>query len=481
MSAHALYSATCCDIESPMKRRVSRSDLQAVDEHHAWLDDDDDDDDKRIARRSRARTTRRAVVTAAAFLIACSTVVAFQNETSATFANSLEPDLRLAYVASPHAERLELLDKWWRRQRALDNNISFTRLREPAAGVPRPCAVEFMPAEVAKQLTSDVRTLFIGNSIVASHDLAGRYRALVAAAMPRATVQVATLSEARLSLADHSARMEEEEGKTAQVRGGSPISLLRGRWTHVVLQEQSQLPALLALRIGASHADPAQHEQEHLDGEIARSRAAVRVLAAKASSLGAQAVVLMQTWGSRDGDSRTDVWPRWVGDSFHTFEGMQQHITAGCHALAREARAAISDAPAGFPLYNAPRQREHSNGGGTIATVRVAPVGEAFNAMRNAIDGGMPAKPLAPDLFRRLYALDDAHPSQGGTDLAAAVLMHTLHGLIPSLPPEYGDDPFAHQLRAAAAEAVGCISSTAPSTSSVDVDVEHRTDYIWSP
>lgn len=81
MSAHALYSATCCDIESPMKRRVSRSDLQAVDEHHAWLDDDDDDDDKRIARRSRARTTRRAVVTAAAFLIACSTVVAFQNET----------------------------------------------------------------------------------------------------------------------------------------------------------------------------------------------------------------------------------------------------------------------------------------------------------------------------------------------------------------------------------------------------------------
>ena len=320
--------------------------------------------------------------------------------------------------------------------------------------------------------------LFIGNSFISG--VAEAYRALITSAMPNATVTVKAVATASYKLTDHVATL-----------GGA--TLHGRRWTHVVLQEQSQIPGLLALSRdlggggGSSGASGSTREwpglqpsQPSLDADCDASRAACRALAAQASSVGAHAIVLLQTWAWRDGD---DTMSAAIGEGFTSYGAMQARLAEGYHLLAGEARRAIAEAPPGFPTADAPKSIEHANGGGIAAAVRVAPVGEAFRALReheerSGISGGRGSSPepgggggvdtTSSSGFDGLYAEDGKHPSRHGVHLAAAVLSYSLHGLRPVTPPDL-DAAMATRLRAAAESAIG------------DCKPSSRENYHWKP
>lgn len=147
----------------------------------------------------------------------------------------------------------------------------------------------------------------------------------------------------------------------------------KGPWENVVLQEQSQAPGL-----------------PEDNAENAASKDAVQQLTREAIAQGALTLVLMQTWGRRDGDNEH-------ASIFPTFEAMQTRLTAGYQALAEVSAQEVL--------------------GARGLQVRVAPCGEAFRAV----------KATDETLFRALYSEDGAHPSLAGSYLAACVLAGTLH------------------------------------------------------
>ena len=241
-----------------------------------------------------------------------------------------------------------------------------------------PLLLLFLPGGIG------ARTLFLGNSYMYYNDLDKIYCDVVNSAQPDSPVVAKAVAKPNYWLRQHVADGQPPEGK----------------FTHVILQEQSQTPGLL-----------------DDDDELIQSKAACRKLAASACAKGgAKCIVLLQTWGRRDGDP---TYP----DLFSDFESMQRRLTAGYKELAEEVRAECS----------------------ADVTVRIAPVGEAFGVIRQSGDDA---------LFRDLYVTEDgAHPALAGSYLAACVLAHTLHGLRPvdiAYVPPMLTESVAEKLRAAA-------------------------------
>lgn len=270
-----------------------------------------------------------------------------------------------------------------------------------AASTPPPCAAVSAP-QVAHVAAADgvggamppVRTLFIGNSYVRFNDLAGLYRALVSTARPGLSVEVQTVAPDGKDLAWHAARKPW-------------VTFPHRKWTHVVLQEQSQV---------------AGHTLEPPIPQIFNaSLEACFALAASARRLGAHTIVLMQTWGYRDGDKLNP-------DHFPDFVSMQQRLNGGYDALLAQARRASAEvARSGAAAEHMHlRAGQAPSRGGAAVDVLLAPVGRAFarlHAQSTARHG---------EGFRELYDPDGMHPSLEGSYLAACVLAAQLHGLRPS-------------------------------------------------
>ncbi len=246
--------------------------------------------------------------------------------------------------------------------------------------------------------TGSTRALFIGNSYTFVNDLPGLFGA-IARSLPAApsAVFVDSSTGGGRRLVQHVS-----DARTV----GHPLHTALNTdvsWTHVILQEQSQIPGFPA-------GQP----------EFEESKLAAAELGGLATMRGAT-VVLFMTWGRRDGDSTN------MG-LFPDFTAMQDRLEAGYRALADEARAAG-------------------------ATVLIAPVGLAFREVHQS-----EADPLAPGaLFGSLYADDGSHPSLAGSYLAGCVFTASILEVdattITHVPA--GLDPaVAAQLRAAAQAAV---------------------------
>ena len=143
------------------------------------------------------------------------------------------------------------------------------------------------------------RVLFIGNSYTFANDLPGTFTRL-ARAMGHAAYDD-MIAAGGATLADHA-------------RSAEVLQKIRtGRWTYVVLQEQSLLPAF-----------PESRDQQMYP--------AVRALVDEVRRAGAQPV-LFSTWGRRTG------WPeRGVTD----YASMQARVTEGYQTIARELDLAVA-------------------------------------------------------------------------------------------------------------------------------------------
>lgn len=216
-----------------------------------------------------------------------------------------------------------------------------------------------------------MRVLFLGNSYTARHgglDVIVQELAANLADCPR-TLDVSAHAPGGRQLVQHAADAL-TEGTTVQ-------QLLhddRG-WDVVVLQEQSQIPGFPA-------GDATQEA----------SIAAVRdTLVPLIDAAGARLVMLL-TWGYRDGDERNP-------ELYPDYPTMQSRLVAGMDRYEAAATAASS------------------------RVVTVAPAGLAFAALHDAspgVGGG--------ERFRSLYDEDGSHPSPRGSYLAAATVLHTLLG-----------------------------------------------------
>jgi hypothetical protein len=150
------------------------------------------------------------------------------------------------------------------------------------------------------------RVLFVGNSYTFVNDLPAVFAGLAAAGGHE--VQTGMAAEAGATLARHAA-----SAVTAEKLGSAA-------WGFVVLQEQSQIPALEQLR-------------------RTRMFPAARTLVRRSRRAGAEPILFL-TWAHRDG------WPEYgLGD----YTAMQSALDDGYLALAREQRVAV--APVGYAWW----------------------------------------------------------------------------------------------------------------------------------
>jgi hypothetical protein len=167
-----------------------------------------------------------------------------------------------------------------------------------------------------------LRVLFIGNSYTAVNDLPATIREALLTLPSVASIEVAAIVPGGVTLDQHA-------------KGGEAIARIReGKWTHVVLQEQSVTACL----------DP----KKHVDGATA--------LADEVHAIGAT-LLLYATWPRRGGD--VIYKESWTGGSQIALErcleaGFAQAIAA-TGATRVDAGAAWLRAIAirpGFPLYS---------------------------------------------------------------------------------------------------------------------------------
>jgi hypothetical protein len=147
------------------------------------------------------------------------------------------------------------------------------------------------------------RVLFIGNSYTSVNDLPTMFAELARSGGHRVETGMATDNGA--SLADHA-------GSSATAR-----ALTSAKWNFVVLQEQSQIPAVEQLRQSEMYP-------------------AARTLVAMVRQAGAQPMFFV-TWAHRDG------WPQ---NGLVDYSSMQSAIDDGYLAIAREEHAAV--VPVGY-------------------------------------------------------------------------------------------------------------------------------------
>lgn len=198
-----------------------------------------------------------------------------------------------------------------------------------------------------------LRILFIGNSYTFGNDLPGTFVRL--ARSGGHTVQAEMRAEGGWTLSDHTSSPETLE------------KLKADRWDFVVLQEQSQIPAVERLR--TQRMDPA-----------------ARLLTRQVTAAGARPIFFM-TWAHRHG------WPQ---NGLPDYEAMQAQVAQGYLAIAYELGAPV--APVGEAWLLARRQHpelglwlddgSHPNQRGTYlaacvfyaAMFRQSPVGLAYTA-----------------------------------------------------------------------------------------------------
>lgn len=135
--------------------------------------------------------------------------------------------------------------------------------------------------------------LFIGNSYTYVNDLPGMFTRLAAAGGFDA--EAAMVAAGGWTLADHAA-----SGQTLE-------AIQRTKWDYVVLQEQSEVPAI---------------ERERVESMYPAVRRLVRAIAA----VGGKPVLFM-TWGHREGLHE---------EGFKDFEAMQSELSEGYARIARE-------------------------------------------------------------------------------------------------------------------------------------------------
>ncbi|MGD0879219.1 MAG: DUF4886 domain-containing protein [Anaerolineales bacterium] len=148
-----------------------------------------------------------------------------------------------------------------------------------------------------------LRVLFIGNSYTAVNDLPGMFATLSKAGGH--SIQVGADAPGGFSLAQHLNSSDTLE------------ALQSSKWDFVVLQEQSQIPAMEQTR-----------SQEMFP--------AARALVQKVRQAGAQPIFFL-TWAHRDG------WPE---DNLPDYEGMQLQINQGYMTIANELKTQV--APVGY-------------------------------------------------------------------------------------------------------------------------------------
>lgn len=161
-----------------------------------------------------------------------------------------------------------------------------------------------------------VRVLFIGNSYTYVNDLPGMFTELARAGGH--TVKTGMAAEGGWTFSNHASSPETLD------------QLKSAKWDFVVLQEQSQIPAM---------------QQSRTTGMYPAARTLVRQIRA------AQAVpIFFQTWAHRDG------WPE---NGLPGYEAMQSQIDTGYQQIAKELNVPI--APAGYAWFMAKRQNPQWN------------------------------------------------------------------------------------------------------------------------
>ena len=154
------------------------------------------------------------------------------------------------------------------------------------------------------------------------------------------------------------------------------------RWTWVVLQEQSQIPAFW---------------DTQFQGTFDTSIQAAQKLNTWIDTEGHAETILMMTWGRRTND-----WA-WYPDMFPDFPTMQDRLTAGY--LTMQNKTSTPERP-----------------------VRIAPAGLAFQHIYSSIPGNASADGTD---FSNLYELDGTHPAIQGSFLVALVTYVTMTGHDP--------------------------------------------------
>jgi len=161
-----------------------------------------------------------------------------------------------------------------------------------------------------------IRVLFIGNSYTYCNDLPGMLARLAAAGGIRAETAMAAVGG--WTLAAHAASVQ-----TLQTIHGTP-------WNYVVLQEQSEVPAIERARVGSMYP-------------------AVRSLVQAIAAAGGTPLLFL-TWGHREG---------LPGEGCMDFESMQRELAKGYTRIAQELEVGV--APVGTAWQQARKQQPQTN------------------------------------------------------------------------------------------------------------------------
>ena len=223
------------------------------------------------------------------------------------------------------------------------------------------------------QLTTeaDERVLFIGNSFIGNHGIDEMVRELLLHADADSATSFRVWGPG-MTLSRHVGREGTPDGQCLRTLLSEADATVRS-WDLVVLQEQSRIPTLAT--------------------RLPQMRDAAATLSERAQREGAD-VLLLSTWGYRDGDPDGDAHVR-------DFAAMTRSLDANTREVA-----------------------------GSLG-VDVAPAGLAFARVYEDLQraGG---DPMAPgSAFLQLYAPDGRHPSVRGSYLAACVVYAAHTGASP--------------------------------------------------
>lgn len=226
------------------------------------------------------------------------------------------------------------------------------------------------------QLTTDAehRVLFIGNSFVGNHGIDEMVRELLIHGITDSAASVRVWGPG-MTLSGHVGQEGSPRGQCLRTLLSETSSTVRA-WDLVVLQEQSQLPTR--------------------SKDLPEMRTAAAALGERAQQ-GDAKVILLSTWGYRDGDPRT-------AEDVRSFPAMTRTLDTNIRSVAAQLG----------PL-----------------DVSVAPAGLAFLKVYEGVQRQGEDPMAAGSPFRELYAPDGRHPSVRGSYLAACVVYAVYTGASP--------------------------------------------------
>ena len=181
---------------------------------------------------------------------------------------------------------------------------------------PQPATETVLPSPTNTSVTQITRVLFIGNSYTYGNDMPEMFAGL--ARSGGHDVEVGMVAEGGWRLSDHAQSMETLD------------KLKSSRWTFVVLQEQSQIPA-----------SPAYRNRDMYP--------AARQLVLDIREIGATPIFFL-TWGHREG------WPE---RRLNDYQSMQMQLQEGYETIAQELDVII--APVGLAWQAAVQENPQLN------------------------------------------------------------------------------------------------------------------------